>query len=111
MKNIVILFFSCFIILTPYMSQADKNSNLLNNISSDDMLSILSMAKVTGMCGMLKQLTNFQETTRMDGGDQFILRFLRVEAARLGVTIEEFLERCKTSTSEYNKYTELFKSN
>jgi hypothetical protein len=57
--------------------------------------------KVAGMCGTLKQLTAFQEATKMKGGDDFILRFFNTESARLGQTLEEFLLRCQYAAKNY----------
>ena len=101
MQKVTINFVLLFILLAPSMIQANENEAILD---------MLVTAKLTGMCGMMKQMTSFQEATRMEGGDQFIIRFFRVEAARLGVTVEELLVKCKVSTSAYNKYVEMFRS-
>ena len=58
-------------------------------------------SKATGMCGAIKQMTAFQESTQMPSGNEFLLRFLNTEAARLGKTLPEFLHGCTTSVKIY----------
>jgi len=65
------------------------------------LVDALYSAKYTGMCGALRQMSSFQEVTKMPGGDEFILRFIKTEAARLGLTLEAFLDRCASSTKMY----------
>jgi len=60
--------------------------------AQDDAISmqgILAAAKYAGACGILDSLIQFQKTTKMDGGDEFVARFWAVEAARLGLTVQE----------------------
>ena len=40
----------------------------------------------------------------MPGGDDFLLRFLATEQARLGMTPQEFLKVCQSSISTYTTY-------
>lgn len=70
------------------------------------LIEMLVIAKSTGMCGNIKQLVAFQETTKMDGGDDFLLRFLNTEAARLGQDLPELLTQCKSSISIYTRTME-----
>jgi hypothetical protein len=39
----------------------------------------------------------------MPGGNEFIVRFLSTEAARLGYTLEQFLAKCVEVTEEYSR--------
>ena len=71
-----------------------------------EILEALQIAKVAGMCGALKQITSFQETTQMPGGNEFILRFFQTESARLGMELQDFLKSCIDSTDEYIKLVE-----
>ena len=59
MQKVTITFVSLFVLLASSMSQANENETILD---------MLATAKLTGMCGMMKQLTSFQEATRMEGG-------------------------------------------
>jgi len=77
-----------------FASGASANEN-------DGVIEMLIAAKATGMCGTFKQMSIFQESTQMPGGDEFIARFLNTEAARLGMTLPEFLEKCQVATSKY----------
>lgn len=63
---------------------------------------VLVIAKMTGACGILDSLIQFQAATKMPGGDEFIARFWSVEAARLGWSAEEMMEKCKFSVSTYD---------
>ena len=69
---------------------------------SNTLIDLLVNAKATGMCGAIVQLTSFQESTKMPGGDEFLIRFIQTEAARLGKTLPQFLEQCKTSAAIYS---------
>lgn len=40
-----------------------------------EIVGMMVVAKATGMCGVLSQLIRFQDTTKMKGGDEFIMRF------------------------------------
>ncbi|HEY0289083.1 MAG TPA: hypothetical protein VGC62_19065 [Pseudomonas sp.] len=71
---------------------------------------ILVAAKFSGGCGILAQMTSFQASTKMPGGDQFIERFLNTESARLGWTVKDYLQRCSKSIEIYQLYYDSFES-
>jgi hypothetical protein len=78
--------------------------------SDDDMSAVIEMmvvAKATGMCGVLSQLVSFQQTTKMSGGDDFVVRFLNTEAARLGHTMESLIGQCPSVVEKYNSTMKL----
>jgi hypothetical protein len=58
---------------------------------------------------MVQQLVAFQEATKMPGGDDFLMRFMTTEAARLGETPLGFIERCKGATEFYGELTKAAK--
>ena len=64
---------------------------------------VITTSKFAGMCGVVRQLAYFQESTQMPGGNEFIVRFLSTEAARLGYTLEQFLAKCVEVTEEYSR--------
>ena len=65
---------------------------------------ILVVSKFTGLCGAIHQMIGFQETTKMPGGDEFVVRFVAVETARLGMSAQEFMDQCATSINRYKQY-------
>lgn len=76
------------------------------NEAEDDMSAAIEMmivAKATGMCGVFSQMANFQSATKMPGGDEFVVRFLKTEAVRLGYTLESFMAQCPTVVEKYNE--------
>jgi len=73
---------------------------------NDQLINLLIASKATGMCGTLKQLAAFQESTQMPGGDEFLLRFINTEAARLGKTLPDLLSECETSVAIYTRTME-----
>ena len=85
----------CFLISGLAQSQ-DKDLKFANDM--------LGTAKVAGMCGAIKQMAIFQESTNMPGGNEFLQRFLTTEQARLGMTPQQFLEACQKSISIYTTY-------
>lgn len=64
---------------------------------------MLATAKFAGACGILDSIINFQKTTRMPGGDDFVARFWSVEAARLGLSVQALSDRCDQSIIAYDK--------
>lgn len=75
-----------------------------STIAAKDELSIqdmLSVAKLTGACGILQAQSAFQANTKLDGGDKFVERFWSVEAARLGKTPDQYIKDCQASITAY----------
>jgi hypothetical protein len=65
--------------------------------------SLLVVGKGSGACGILHLQLQFQGNTKLEGGDEFIVRFWTTEAARLGKTLEEYAAFCVTTVSAYDK--------
>jgi hypothetical protein len=68
---------------------------------------MLASAKYAGACGILDSLVHFQKTTKMDGGDEFVARFWTVEAARLGLTVQQLSDRCNEAITAYGKFWDI----
>lgn len=64
---------------------------------------ILAAAKMSGACGILDLLIQFQKSTLMEGGDEFVSRFWSVEAARLGMSVEQLSSTCDQSIFFYKQ--------
>lgn len=62
---------------------------------------VLATAKMAGACGIMDAIINFQRTTGMEGGDDFVIRFWELEAARLGKSVRELSEICDASVRSY----------
>jgi len=75
--------------------------------SNDEVIGLLIAAKATGVCGTYRQMALFQESTRMPGGDEFIVRFINTEVARLGKTQEEFFNECRVAVDTYKSAMEV----
>lgn len=67
----------------------------------------LVVGKASGACGILTQQLQFQETTQMVGGNEFVVRFWTTEAARLGMTMQQYVEHCTSTLSSYAKLSEM----
>lgn len=93
------LFFSALLCGLPLVSGGAMASN------EDDLLGLLAVAKMTGICGNFQQMIQFQNSTKMEGGDAFIARFYATEAARLGWTQDEYAKLCLESIEKYNMLT------
>ena len=48
-------------------------------------------------------IIQFQQTTKLEGGDEFVTRFWSVEAARLGMSVEQLSTKCNQSVAAYGK--------
>ena len=86
-----------FIALLVFGAQAEENEELID---------LMVTSKAVGMCGTITQMASFQEATKMDGGDEFIDRFLSTEMARLGKTLPQFIKECEMAISVYNNTIE-----
>lgn len=93
MKKIIIL----LILLFPCVAYSQSKD-------VESLQELMAVTKMAGMCGVLSQMARFQETTQMKGGDEFIVRFTTTEAARLGFTLEDFLDKCVYFTKLYGIY-------
>ena len=97
MKRFILTVISGLLPACLFLTSVSANEN-------DAVKSMLIAAKATGMCGTFAQLTRFQESTQMPGGDEFIVRFLNTEAARLGKTLPQFMEECQVVVEIYNNF-------
>lgn len=64
---------------------------------SDPVGELIALSKFTGGCGILSLQGQFQQNTKLEGGEQFMFRFWSTEAARIGMTLEKYVEQCKKS--------------
>lgn len=64
---------------------------------------LLSVAKMAGACGVLDSMIQLQKTTKLPGGDDFVVRLWSTEAARLGLTVQQLSEKCNQSVAAYNR--------
>ena len=94
MKKLILI----IVLIFPLIVSADNSEN--GDMS--EVIDMMVVAKATGMCGVFAQMLNFQSATKMPGGDEFILRFLSTEAARLGMTVEELTGQCPSTVKQYN---------
>ena len=98
MRNYLVI----FILMLSAPLQAKEKSD------AEFIVELMVVAKATGMCGVFSQMANFQETTKMSGGDEFIVRFLKTEAARLGHTLESLMKTCPPVVKKYNDTMKIF---
>lgn len=97
MKKAMAAVFTAALTLPPVVA-AESRAN--------DLAVLLVAAKHTGMCGVFAQMSAFQASTQMPGGDEFVLRFLATEVARMGTDEQQFLSRCETTTALYQSTME-----
>ena len=97
MKRLVILAFLSFSALAANDSKLDKEG-------VDTMHDLMLTSKWAGMCGMYGSMIQFQDSTKMPGGDEFLERFIKMEMARLDTTFVEFARSCKKSVETYDSY-------
>jgi len=97
----IIIFALSLLVSLPVLAKenADKDMSVV--------IEMMVVAKATGMCGVFSQMVNFQQATKMTGGDEFIVRFLKTEAVRLGHTLESFMAQCPDIVKKYNANMEL----
>lgn len=78
-------------------------TNANDNDFCETTQTVMAAAKISGACGVFVQMRDFQEKTKLDGGEEFISRFLWAESARLGQTVDQFINNCNYATEFYSK--------
>lgn len=68
---------------------------------------VMALGKFVGLCGSFAQMAKFQESTELDGGHEFVARFLLAESSRLGLTPQEFMDQCSERIKVYDAWYEL----
>ena len=71
---------------------------------NDELIQMMIVSKATGMCDALSQIITFQQTHKMPGSDQFVIRFLNDEAARLNKSLDEYMTQCAAVSEQYHLY-------
>ncbi|WP_373000183.1 hypothetical protein [Marinobacter sp.] len=103
MKSLLV--FVCLALLPGInFAQESEESEELGNLAQ----SMLVVGKMTGNCGILHLQIQFQENTKLEGGAKFITRFWTAEAARLGMSLEEFGKQCNEVVDKYDAWFEAF---
>ncbi|HFD3847284.1 hypothetical protein [Serratia marcescens] len=65
---------------------------------------LMLTSKWSGMCGMYGSMVQFQDNTKMPGGDEFLERYIKTELARLDMSFVEFARSCKSAVETYDSY-------
>ena len=103
-EGVVIKVLALVLMLIPVTASAQRQTTPAQELTAQ---SLLAVGKGTGACGILNMQLIFQDTTGMDGGNEFIVRFWTTEAARLGMTLERYAEHCKTTIASYDRLWEI----
>lgn len=75
-----------------------------SSASVDNAREMLVTSKFNGYCGAIYQMGSFQEVTKMKGGTEFLVRFIKTESARLGFTVDQFLDACKNASRSHKRW-------
>lgn len=78
--------------------------------ANDPVAELIALSKFTGGCGILSLQGQFQENTKLEGGEQFMFRFWSTEATRIGLTLEKYVEQCKKSGELLKVYQDALNS-
>ncbi|WP_019528469.1 hypothetical protein [Dasania marina] len=100
MNNILLLTL-IFTFSIPALSNEKKDS-------SEFARELMVIGKMSGACGIFKLQIQFQENTGLDGGSKFVERFWRSEAAKLGMSLEEYATQCHDTLKKYTSYSKVF---
>ena len=70
----------------------------------NDLREVIVSSKISGGCSLLVQMAEFQQSTKMVGGDAFLERFLSMESARLGMSVDQYVKVCADASRIYQFY-------
>jgi len=71
------------------------------------MEQVSAVSKIAGSCGQMKGQLIFQTQTELEGGDKLFVRYWTTEAARLGLSFNEYSEMCVSMLKKYADLKEL----
>lgn len=80
------------------------------NADGQSAQEIMAVSKIAGACGILDSMLHFQKTTKMPGGEEFTVRFWATEAARLGLTMQQYSDQCNGAITSYDKFWKALES-
>lgn len=80
------------------IASADQGSN--------EALTAMATAKLAGACEAMDALIEFQKTTKLPGGEEFVVRFMNSELAQLGLDMDTYFSVCAQSISTYERIWE-----
>ena len=101
------LFFAVLLVALSFFGSGNARAEQTSEFGQG----LLSTAKIAGACGILDSLIHFQNTTKMNGGDEFVSRFWSLEATRLGISVEELSTRCNQALAAYDTYWNMLENN
>lgn len=93
------------IFILPCFSAISAKNDDADNLKF--MQDLMLSSKWAGVCGTYKQMTAFQDVTKMNGGDEFIRRFINTEMARLDMTQQQLIDICNKATNTYSEFYNL----
>tara|TARA_R110001599_G_scaffold8651_30_gene42442 strand:+ start:12498 stop:12830 length:333 start_codon:yes stop_codon:yes gene_type:complete len=102
-----ILFVAAITIASHSFAQTDVIEDGAVAEANKFVAQILTVGKMSGLCGAFRQMATFQETTKLENGDQFVVRFAKAEAARLGLDVKEFFQSCDEALETYRDLAEM----
>lgn len=74
-----------------------------NDLSGQEVMAI---SKIAGACGIFNSMAYFQKATKMAGGEEFMNSFWNTEATRLGISLEDYIDKCNRSIEVYDNLWE-----
>ncbi len=102
-RYLTMLFVAPVILFSGILFGPTKNSHAQES-DAKMIRAFVANAKVAGMCGTFKQMAAFQEATQMPGGNDFLVRFMSTEAARLGKDLRTFMQDCVDITKTHGEF-------
>jgi len=68
---------------------------------------VMTNAHKAGRCSVISELAEFQRAQKMEGGDAFVIAFVRKEAANRNLSFEALLKECENETGKYGSLSKV----
>lgn len=81
---------------------ADPQVLNIEDIPSHELNGLLALSEMTGYCGLYKSAA---DVVSSEEEQSFLVRFLSTELAKSGTDLDQFMNMCELSNSEYLKIT------
>jgi hypothetical protein len=67
---------------------------------------VMSNAYAAGRCSIYSDLAEFQQRDKLEGGDAFVIAFIREEAKSQSLDFESLLKKCESEVSKHDSLTQ-----
>jgi len=93
----------CLLSLILALPASAENIVLSENIELSEVLFLVSLSRSAGICDQFKNQIAFAQEAKFEGASKPIISYWTIEAAKSGLSFEQYTESCVKILDEYKK--------